>query len=243
VICRKRKKVPLYDQTKKAEIRRTLGRLFRQHLSNDLPFVVMDDETYITQNDEAKFGSRFYYAKNPANTAEDIRTIGITKFPFKIGLWFAVSDKGISDYFIWRQGLAIDGYKYKVYCLQQRLLPYIRQHFPDGNYIFWPDKASAHYAKNVLQYLSSKHIRLVPKVNNPTNVPQCRPIETLHAQIKQRVFADKFHPKSVADLEFRIREIMDNLKCHAPSMCNGFSAKVRALVNGAYRNGLLSVHK
>jgi hypothetical protein len=246
VMCHKRKSAPLYNPSKKAEIRQALGRLYREHLTKGnqgLPFIVMDDETYITQNDEAKFSSRTYYAKDPSTTPEDVRTCGRTKFPFKVGLWYAVSDHGVSDYFIWQQGMAIDAKKYKIHCMQQRLVPFINQHYPNRNCIFWPDKASSHYAAPVLHYLESKQIPMVTKHCNPTNVPQCRPIEGLHAEIKRQVFSNKFHPKSAAELQARLCVVMDNLKVNAPTICSGFSSRVRALVDKAYRKGLLSVHK
>jgi hypothetical protein len=107
-MCHKRKSAPLYNPSKKAEIRQALGRLYREHLTKGnqgLPFIVMDDETYITQNDEAKFSSRTYYAKDPSPTPEDVRTCGHTKFHFKVGLWYAVSDHCVYDYFIWQQGM------------------------------------------------------------------------------------------------------------------------------------------
>jgi hypothetical protein len=246
VMCHKRKSAPLYTPEKKKEVRKALGRLYREHLTNGnhgLPFIVMDDETYITQNDEAKFSCKTFYAKDPHTTPEDIRTCGLTKFPFKVGLWYAISDHGVSDYFVWQQGLAIDAQKYKIHCLQQRLIPFINRHYPDRNCIFWPDKASSHYAKSVLCYLESKQIPMVYKHCNPTNVPQCRPIENLHAEIKRRVFSDKFHPNSAAELQARLCVVMDNLKLNAPTVCHGFSSRVRVLVDKAYRRGVLSVHK
>lgn len=246
VMCHKRKKAPMYNSSMKKQIKKTLGRLYREHLTmgqDGLPFIIMDDETYITQNDEGKFSSRTFYAKEINTTPEEIRTYGRTKFPFKVGLWYAMSAHGISDYYIWSQGMAINAQNYKTHCLQQRLVPFVEKHYPGRNCIFWPDKASSHYAASTLHYLESKQIPVVKKCNNPTNVPQCRPIELLHAEIKRRVFDNKFHPQSAAQLELRLRTIMDDLILHAPPHCDNFCSKVRVLVDKAYRCGLLSVHK
>lgn len=246
VLCHKRKPAPMYRPEKKLEIRRALGRLYREHLiqgNSGLPTIIMDDETYITQNDEAKFSSKTYYAKDTSTTPEEIRFTGHTKFPFKVGLWYAVSEYGVSDYYIWNQGMAIDAQKYKIHCLQKRLIPYIKKNCSVKNCIFWPDKASSHYASSVVKYLASKQIPTVLKINNPTNVPQCRPIELLHAEIKRRVFEDAFHPQNVEQLQLRLCVIMDELVSHAPEMCSNFSSRVRVLVDKAYRHGLLSVQK
>jgi hypothetical protein len=236
----------LYDPAKKPDIRKTLGRLYREHLTlspGGLPTIIMDDETYFTQNDESKFSCKWFYAKDSSTTPEQIRFAGRSKFPFKVGLWYAISDYGVSDYYIWNQGVAIDAQKYKIHCLQKRLIPYIQKYCPQKNCIFWPDKASSHYASTVIRYLNSKQIPIVLKQNNPTNVPQCRPIELLHAKVKRRVFADAFHPKCADELRSRLCEIMDELVNHAPKMCTNFSSRVRVLVDNAYRHGLLSVQK
>ena len=100
----------------------------------------MDDETYITQNDEGKFSSRTFYARDIQNTPDVIKTSGRTKFPFNVGLWYAMSVHGISDCYIWSQGMAIVAHKYKTHCFQQRLVPFIEKHYPLRNCIFSPDK-------------------------------------------------------------------------------------------------------
>ena len=237
VACYKRRIASMYKPGSKCGIHQTLGELYRQHLtsqSNVLPFIVMDDETYITQNDECKFSSKYVYTKDIKTTPEEIRYSALSKFPFKVGLWYAMSDHGISDFFIWDQGVAIDAKTYKTHCMQKRLVPFIQKHYPKGNYIFWPDKASAHYSKSVLNYLTSKQINVVPKLNNPTNVPQCRPIELQHADIKRRVFADKFQPKNSGELKEKLCQIMNQLLVNAPPLCSNFSTNVRVLCDKAY---------
>ncbi len=52
-------------------------------------------------------------------------------------------------------------------CVQNKLIPLKIKH-SDDNYMFWTDKALAHYVKSVTQLLDSRNVR---------NVPQCRPIE------------------------------------------------------------------
>ena len=45
--------------------------------------------------------------------------------------------------------------------------PFIKKYHRHGNYVFWPDLASSHYAKNVIGHLYSKKINFVPKWLNP----------------------------------------------------------------------------
>ena len=61
--------------------------------------------------------------------------------------------------------------------LRMRLVPFIDKHYKNGDYLFWPDLASSHYADDGIAFLEAKNINLVPKVRNPTNVPELRPIE------------------------------------------------------------------
>ena len=73
-------------------------------------------------------------------------------------------------------------------------MPFIREYYPAGGYVFWPDKASAHYAKTVQDYLRAEKVRFVPKTMNPANVPKLRPIEDFWAVLKQKVYEEDDRP-------------------------------------------------
>jgi hypothetical protein len=246
ITCYKRKKAPKYKGNQPATILSAMSRLYRFHLTDgngQPPFIIMDDETYITENDHFKYSNRTFYAHDPNDTVDSIRYAGVKKFPMKVGIWYAISDCGMSDAYVWQQGLAIDGDRYKKQCIMKRLLPFINKHGLQNNHIFWPDKASAHYSKAVLQYLGYKQINVVPKQNNPTNVPQCRPIENFHAIIKRRVFEDGFMPKTAAELEVRVRQILAQGASLSPNFFTDLSVRIRVLVDRARRNGIYSVHQ
>ena len=49
----------------------------------------------------------------------------------------------------------------------------------------------------------------VPYTNNPTNVPQLRPIENAHTLIKRQVFSEGFDQKNEDELKLRIIEIFN----------------------------------
>lgn len=246
ITCKKRRKAPLYKQGQEAVVTTTLGTLYREHLlsnNRNPPFIIMDDETYITANDSSKFANSKYYSKDDQTTPASVKCVGVEKFPLKLGLWYAVSDCGISEWFIWRQGLAINAQIYKSQCLQRRLIPFIENNGVKGCSVFWPDKASAHYATTVLHYLNYKQVRCVPKSANPTNVPQCRPIEKMHAEIKRRVFLNQYRPKSADDFQARLEQVMQDFQSDAGNFTMGFSRRVRRLVRNAYREGVYSVHR
>ena len=81
-----------------------------------------------------------------------------------------------TPYFV-PSGLAVKQYVYLKECIIKRLMPFIKRHHPEGNFVFWPDLASAHYAKSVTSYLISKNITFVQKADNSPAVPELRPVE------------------------------------------------------------------
>lgn len=46
-----------------------------------------------------------------------------------------------------------------------------------------------------------------------------------------------------AEFKTYLCAVMDDVKHHALTVCSGFSRRNRALVNKAYKKGLLSVHE
>ena len=67
------------------------------------------------------------------------------------------------------------------------MIPFIREHHQDSNYIFWPDLASCHYSKQTVAWMD-ENVKFVPKDINPPNVPQARPIENFWGCLAQKVY-------------------------------------------------------
>ena len=72
--------------------------------------------------------------------------------------------------------------------IKRGLVPFIEKHNSDGKYKFWPDLASSHYAKIVVDYFRAKRISFVQKIENPANVPEARPIEDFWSILKDNVY-------------------------------------------------------
>ncbi|CAF5073282.1 unnamed protein product, partial [Rotaria magnacalcarata] len=66
------------------------------------------------------------------------------------------------------------------------LFPFIEKYHHNGNYLFWPDLASAHYSNIVKERLHEKNVPLVARQDNPPNVPQARSIETVWALLERK---------------------------------------------------------
>ena len=76
-------------------------------------------------------------------------------------------------------------------CLAKRLLPFIREHHPDSNYIFWPDLAGCHHSKQTVNKQTAwmdENFKSLPKEINPPNVPQARLIENFWGCLAQKVY-------------------------------------------------------
>jgi hypothetical protein len=85
------------------------------------------------------------------------------------------------------------------------LVPFIREKYSDGNYVFWPDLASSHYAKTVVATFNDENINFVPKDMNPANCPEVRPIEDFWAYLKGQVYKDSWEAENVEKLINRIK--------------------------------------
>ena len=76
-------------------------------------------------------------------------------------------------------------------------MPFITKYHSDNNYMFWPDLASSHYAKTVLNYLRAKNVNFVKKDQNPPNVPECRPIENFWGILKGKVYKNNWQAQNL----------------------------------------------
>jgi hypothetical protein len=98
------------------------------------------------------------------------------KFEKKVLMWIAIGPNGVSEPLIKDSNYAINTDTYLKECVQKRLIPYIQYNY-DNNYVFWPDKASSHYANQVVNHLREEGVNFVEKEDNPANVPEARCIE------------------------------------------------------------------
>ena len=121
-------------------------------------------------------------------------------------LWIALSPKGISTHVLTSgRGMAVNADRYVSNCLEPHLIPFLNRYYPQGGYIFWPDKASSHYARMTTDFLDSKGVNYVRKEDNPTEVPQCRPVEDFFGLLATRVYEGNWVAKNTEALKRRIR--------------------------------------
>ena len=131
--------------------------------------------------------------------------------------WLCFSESCCSKPYFLNKGISINQnnylklYKYLKECIQKRVMPFIRQYHADNNYILWPDQASTHYAKCVINYLNKNNINFILKIDNPVNVQECCPIENFWAILKQQVYKNNWRVKNVKKLYQRIQYCLKKL--------------------------------
>jgi transposase len=196
---------------------------------------VIDDESYFTLDHSTINGSDFFYTSNIGETPAHIKYRQKPKFYTKLLVWACFSKKGFANFYFVPSGLAINQFIYLEECIIKRLIPFIRQHHSDDKYIFWPDKASSHYANIVIDHLKTENINYVPKLENPSNLPEARPIEQFWSILKGHVYKNNWKAENLEKLKERIKYCINKIDLILiQKLCEG----VYRRLDGFRRNGL-----
>ena len=236
VVIRKRRKAPkMNSDNQEKTARKNCSKLYRMILNGC--DIILDDEKYFgLSGDNVQYNQRFY-TTDPSTTPSDIK-YKKKKFSPKLLIWMAMSSKGVSNVYVHKSKQAITTDIYLNECIDKRLLPFIEKHYKRNNYIFWPDKASAHYAGVVIERLRTKNINVVTKSNNPPNVLQARPIETLWSLLEQKIYACNWQAKNLDSLARRIKAKVKELD---QKMLQAMVKTIRKQLRSMWRNDLYSV--
>lgn len=225
----KRKKAPDCTEEKEMKQKRCCRKLIRTVLTPSSSVkVVMDDESYFTFGHSQIPGNDRFYTKNKEETPSDVKYFEKKKFEPKLLVWLAISEDGHSEPFFVPSKGNINGNIYRKECIERRLIPFLQQHHADGDYIFWPDLASSHYAKDTVALLEEENIHFVPKKDNPPNVPQLRPIENFWGILKSQVYNGGWEAKTMNQLKLRIKKCLRELDWNVvQSMMSSIKTKLR----------------
>jgi hypothetical protein len=174
--------------------------------------IVMDDESYFTL--DGYCGDKGYYAYDDENVDPQVKYKRFNKFPSKLLVWIAISNRGISKPFIMKSKGAINCNNYSTECIRKRLLPILKEKHSDNNYVFWPDLASSHYGNTTIETYKKYGIKFLPREMNPPNVPQLRPIEDFWSILKQKVYSNNWSTNSCSKLANRIKLKLKEIDVH-----------------------------
>ena len=230
---RKKSNIPSRTPIQQAEAKRKCSILYRKYGNFEW---ILDDESYFTLTHATINNNDIYYSSDQNLTPASIKYRPRKKFEEKCLVWLAMSAKGISKPFICKSGMAIDQHVYLEQCIQARLVPFIHEHHSKSNYVFWPDLASSHYAETVLDFMIENRVNHVDKVDNPANLPECRPIEDFWSILKGKVYANNWMAKDIPSLRDRIRKKLKEIE---PATIQSLMEGVRSRIDQVRRWGVI----
>ena len=229
---RKCEKTPKYTIEQQIKAKKRSRKLVNQ-LYNTKSLLVIDDEKYFCFAGDNMPGNSGYYTNNKKTCPESVRFIGKEKFPKKLLMWIAISDRGMSEpLFRTSKAVAINSSIYINECLEKRLLPFIHKYHGDFNYSFWRDLASSHYSKDSLNWMD-QYVYYVDEESNPPNVPQARPIEIFWGHLAQKVYEGDWQASTEQVLIDRIKLKLQEIDLNfLQSHMKGVRAKLRSIADG-----------
>ncbi|XP_065667819.1 uncharacterized protein LOC136088090 [Hydra vulgaris] len=229
---RKREKTPKYIIERQIKAKKRSRKLVNQ-LYNTKSLLVIDDEKYFCFAGNNMPGNSGYYTNNKKTCPESVRFIGKKKFPKKLLMWIAISGRGMSEpLFRTSKAVAINSSIYINECLEKRLFPFIHKYHGDFNYLFWPDLASSHYSKDILNWMD-QYVYYVDKESNPPNVPQAQPIENFWGHLAQKVYEGDWQASTEQVLIDRIKLKLQEIDLNfLQSHMKGVRAKLRSIADG-----------
>ena len=214
---KKRIKAPEVTPEQKKRQKTRIRRLARGSLSRSTELeVVMDDESYFTFSGSDMPANSGFYAGPGGDVPDDVRFRPVGKFPRKLLVWVAISPRGVSSPVICPSRTNVGGDFYRRECLQKKLFPFLREQYPHGGFIFWPDLAAAHYAKQTVTLLEEAGVPFVARDENPPCVPQLRPIEDFWGIVKQEVYKGGWRATSEVQLKNRIQRALRSIREEVP---------------------------
>ena len=113
----------------------------------DSDFILEVPQSYFTFSNSVLTGNDSYYTSDKDRTPSDVKYIEKAKYEQKVLVWVAISPKGKSQIFMRPSGMAFNQEVYLNECIIKRLTPFIKKHYKQGKYVFWPDLATSHTAK------------------------------------------------------------------------------------------------
>ena len=138
----KKKKIPARTDYQLVRIKPLCRHLYRNFRNLDW---VLDDESYFTLGNTRLTDNDGFYSSDVSATPSNVKNAPKKKFEVKLLVSIIISPEGVSKPFMTKSGMAINKQQYLRF-LRMRLVPFINKHHKNGDYLFWPDLASSHYA-------------------------------------------------------------------------------------------------
>ena len=118
-----------------------------------------------------------------------------------------ISYRGLGEIFVSPKGQCMNRHIYIKECLP-RVKKFEKKFYKareKKDIWFWPDLASAHYAKDTIAEMTAIDLQYITKELNPPNAPQIRPIENYWSALRQKVYENNWSAKNRKQLITRIK--------------------------------------
>jgi len=203
---RKKKKVPKVTKNQLILQKKRLSKLRRGIMKPSLNIdVILDDESYFTLTGAGMAGNTGYYTDGKKPVKQSVKFYGKRKFEQRVMVWCAISPQGVSSMAI-LTNISMNNIRYKE-ILRKNLLPFLKKKYFNGRkFVFWPDLATCHYHRDVLEFLEVNKIPYIKRSDNPPNCPEIRPIEKFWAHLKGKVYENNWEAQNIDQLVRRIKK-------------------------------------
>ena len=207
----KKKVVPKYIKDQKQRAKKNCLKIYRKLIPSGSGLkLVIDDESYFMYDPSAAGGNKYYHSTSPDSVPVEYRIKPKEKFARKVMVWHAMDEDGNVSKPVFFEG-TVNGRIYLQQCIKRVLIPFILQHHRKEDILFWPDMATSHYTKEVIEYLRDQKICFIPKLENAPNVPQARGIEKFWGIMKCKYSYEKNEPKNLAQFRRIYRRLLKSV--------------------------------
>lgn len=221
---RKVQKIPNRNYKQNLSAHSRARKLYDQVMVQHKGCFILDDETYGKADFKQMPGNEHYSEREGRPVDEQYKRKKVDKFAKKYLIWQAICSCGkSSSIYVCKGTMKSDEYLRE--CLKKRFLKLYRDH--DIPPVFWPDLATIHYSRAVLEWFKANNIVYVEKEMNPPNCPQLRNIEKYWAKLKRIV---KKKSTAAKDLPTFKRKVNAAAKAIGPEGVQSLMATVKARV-------------
>lgn len=214
---KKKHSSPKYEKDQAQRCKTNAWKLYKRIVSGGVKkIVVIDDETYVPLDPSEIPGTQYYneVEGHPLDITYKLKPK--SKYVKKFLVWQAIASTGaVSEPFITKG--TINRFVYRDECIK-RTLKFIDSIADRNQVLFWPDMATSHYAKVVIEKLELEKIDYVSKSDNLPNCPQVRPIEKYWALCKDKYKAFPNECKDLATFKRRWKTLSEQVARNSGQM-------------------------
>ena len=237
----KRKRAPKTTPEQRERQKERLKKLSRDVFRPKGPaHIVMDDESYFTLDGCAMPGNSGFYSSDRKETPNEVKHRSESKFPEKVMVWTVISYRGLGEIYVSKKGECMNRHIYIKECLP-RVKKFEKKFYKareKKDIWFWPDLASAHYAKDTIAEMTAIDLQYITKELNPPNAPQIRPIENYWSALRQKVYENNWSAKNRKQLITRIKYCAKKVES---KVYQNMFANLKSKMRRAVKNGLESL--